>query len=158
MFIITSSKVLLEIFQIQNNVMNLTNGIALKNIVKYSISKQCKWGDDLIVRQLLERLNLNINYQSWSSYLYFSGKVWVLISNSIKRENCLGNQWVIGWDRNHYKAINFMNFVEDLSLLTQWVTPDVQKSSVGLTKLFYSFHLNWDVLSIDSPIHSPLQI
>ena len=92
MFIITSSKVLLEIFQIQNNVMNLTNGIALKNLGKYCITKQCKWGDDLIVRQLLERLNLNINYQSWSSYLYFSGKVWVLISNSIKRENCLGNQ------------------------------------------------------------------
>ena len=51
---------------------------------------------------ILERLNLNINYQSWSSYLYFSGFMWVLISNSIKREkeNRLGTWWVIGQDRN----------------------------------------------------------
>ena len=51
---------------------------------------------------ILERLNLNINYQSWSSYLYFSGFMWVFISNSIKREkeNRLGNRWVIGQDRN----------------------------------------------------------
>ena len=113
---------------------------------------------------LLEKLNLNINYQSWSSYLYFSGFMWVLISNSIKREkeNGLGTWWVIGQDRNCTIIkpliwwISFRIWVSHS--VSQWVTAtDVQKNS-SLTKPFYRFHLNWDVLWLDSPIHAAFKI